>query len=87
MDPQTGRFSKPLGPKTPNVDVLATAWTLVDSADANSTAVFTGGAFSLRPGQHPPVFTESISTTTPIFRVVERLSSKLPERESMELQV
>ena len=48
LDPQTGRFSKPLGPKTPVVDVLATAWTLVDSSNLNSTAVFTGGAFSLR---------------------------------------
>lgn len=49
LDSNLSTFSQPvIGPQT--------TWTLVNPQDANSTAVFTGGAFSLRPGRHPPPY-------------------------------
>ena len=45
-----------LGPKSTPQSFRDVAWTLVDSSDENSTAVFGGGAFSLKPGIHAPPF-------------------------------
>jgi hypothetical protein len=49
-------FSVPPPPiNTTTTTAEETTWTIVDAANPNSTAVFTGGAFALRAdGKQPP---------------------------------
>eukprot|EP01051_Picozoa_sp_SAG22_P005731 SAG22_NODE_350_length_11853_cov_3.693211_7_plen_340_part_00 len=50
LSPETATFS------VAHSHMHTTTWTLVDPDDVNSTAVFAGGAFALRPGGVPPPY-------------------------------
>lgn len=50
LNPESGAFDLAKGG-------VAAEWTLVSALDPNSTDVFTGGPFALRPGAHPPPYT------------------------------
>jgi hypothetical protein len=52
-----GRYLNPASGSFDLDSRAAAGWTLVDAAAPNSTAVFVGAAFALRPGAHPPPYT------------------------------